>query len=1142
MQTKFGEIHFVTDLDKVQSGNKKFGPIDASKFQVTSSFLLTGKANVYAAVKGKLIILDQISSTGVSDPDHVNAILIPTQKLKTEFTPKIQFIIYRGLKRNSFMNQVGSEWKILPEQDCTTEFMINLYKNVKEKPDVTLENLGYIDYDNVIHNISYFEEHAKNVQVVEIGTQIGECDVELGIDFVLREFRYAFPANFMFSSELVIDLNYDPVSNGKLPGAEPPKILLKRELIQAFLDPTVGYNLFRGHSVSYHENANIKTVSGFQVYNIILKKAFQNKNRIYIDIRNNYDFSLNFYNDNEDENSNTGDKYNLLMAINGSSNSSFEEIPCYFSYWPIIILENIATADPKNYINIKINFLKKYNPNPSFYFDFCFPRETITFANKNESVIEKYNSLNTIDRLVDLPPINNTGPDVEFFVPASTIDKEGVAWIVKLYCLRNFIEPMANVPRLPIHSSSYDNIFGPIEEHRLGVLSFDSLNLPANTKSFIGISKKYIPAGSWNSIPRMVETGVTISDTEIIFSAQDLALNQPSKTFYEGIKAQNSHSQTVSGQSFLDNPKQSFETNTDKKYFKVPLIANDHTAVYSNPIFIFENYYKLHLTKDQILFAQDIIKNNFDTSLHPVSFGFDVNNEQIDDKGRYFGKARLNLYGYDQNGQFLSFNNLGENFTNLYIATIDGKTLTTFDASQMGDIDENYEKSIYTVDEYLKLVREVESKYPHEEPYTDIETQKKYISEILYRIRTHYYGKYDSSSSLKEAPLKYFNRDKFEMAIPDARRIEDFEIKDERGVSYPPDRLTPLQKLSTDTFKQIVRHADENSVNDNPSPYIFDPDGILIIDIGHLLLELDGLINNYNNTGEFYNNFQIYRSNDFTGYIADMFIAAAEERVYKNGEVLVDFLSNFHYPNPDSPNRLERLYEISAPNADLLSDIDPFGIFNAYHYFVIEANSMPSGKEKTLSSLLEFYYDKNVDLTIFNNVPSLKNIPPHYSKRWLNFCREYPCGRGSNAIFGTVDERITMYQGFVEFDMILNKFKWVADLSDIPQDISMNPHISITNLKIRGEVFAHFWYQSSVSKISTVLTGFTGQSSFLKKGTPQKPVRFERPFINSGLADNQTIKGEISDFIGLDSDPAEIEYVMLKFLTWVKTNFEAENP
>ncbi|MBX9850700.1 MAG: hypothetical protein K2X86_02970 [Cytophagaceae bacterium] len=235
------------------------------------------------------------------------------------------------------------------------------------------------------------------------------------------------------------------------------------------------------------------------------------------------------------------------------------------------------------------------------------------------------------------------------------------------------------------------------------------------------------------------------------------------------------------------------------------------------------------------------------------------------------------------------------------------------------------------------------------------------------------------------------------------------------------------------------------------------------------------------------------------------------------------------------------LYAINAPIPDLLSDVDPFGLYNVYKHF---ENSNPP---KKLSFILEYYYDSNFDPNDNINYPCKSN----YKNRWFNFCKAYDCKTIPDQTDHTKRPEyfFNQYQGFIEEEPIgSGNWVWKADDPN---------HISVEILRRRGEIFCSFWYQNVVKGTPAKIFGGFGNATYevngekielLEKGTSEMKARFEKPF-DSSLPypqPNETINRNAdtgySNAIGFFTDSWEVEYIINKFLTYVKANYLNENP
>jgi len=151
----------------------------------------------------------------------------------------------------------------------------------------------------------------------------------------------------------------------------------------------------------------------------------------------------------------------------------------------------------------------------------------------------------------------------------------------------------------------------------------------------------------------------------------------------------------------------------------------------------------------------------------------------------------------------------------------------------------------------------------------------------------------------------YYQGGAFDRLIPGARR-KDGNVT----------RLPSEDKIGADPYRHLAARADENAIQDNPSPYVVLADGTRL-DLGHMLLGLDALIH----TTPPEKPFSTYNvpAIDPASWVADLGIAAVWTEQHEGGG------------QPDSPRKLstpdlDAYYKMSAPDEDLVGDIDSFAL------------------------------------------------------------------------------------------------------------------------------------------------------------------------------------------------------------------------
>jgi hypothetical protein len=183
--------------------------------------------------------------------------------------------------------------------------------------------------------------------------------------------------------------------------------------------------------------------------------------------------------------------------------------------------------------------------------------------------------------------------------------------------------------------------------------------------------------------------------------------------------------------------------------------------------------------------------------------------------------------------------------------------------------------AVIPVDRFVAYLQEAERAFAADSPV-----------ELLSRIRNTYYSGF-----------------LVEQLLPDAR------ARGGRTLHGNP-------RLGRTAYRHLTARADENGVGDNPAPYLLLPSGEQV-DFGHLVLGLDALI--HPRTAVPYSAYGVPNI-DATGWVADVGMASVWTTKHAEGE-----------PDPRASRRLaaadrDAYYRMSAPDADLLGDVDVFAL------------------------------------------------------------------------------------------------------------------------------------------------------------------------------------------------------------------------
>jgi hypothetical protein len=184
--------------------------------------------------------------------------------------------------------------------------------------------------------------------------------------------------------------------------------------------------------------------------------------------------------------------------------------------------------------------------------------------------------------------------------------------------------------------------------------------------------------------------------------------------------------------------------------------------------------------------------------------------------------------------------------------------------------------AVVPVDRFVAYLEEAEHAFPEDSP-----------ADLLSRIRNTYYSGFLVSQLL-----------------PDSR-------------AHGSRTLHGNPRLGRVAHRHLTARADENGVGDNPSPYVLLRSGEQV-DIGHLFLGLEALLHPRTTVP-----FSAYGvpNIDATGWVADVGMASVWTTRHARG-----------VPDPRVSRRLpvadpDAYYLMSAPDADLLGDIDVFAVW-----------------------------------------------------------------------------------------------------------------------------------------------------------------------------------------------------------------------
>lgn len=338
------DFFFYTDYESFisQDAGDRFGPISDSNYRVDSKTNVAASSKAYAVCDGLVFV--QRSTSG-----NLNIILKPLVQPGFNIG-KISYYIYREILPSSLIS--GQNVATRTSNALTEKVWYNQEKtdaNSETGPNTpSIDALG-ISYSatgtgNLLvpdtHTIEsvFLKADENQLPLIKAGDHIGnfvggatKCGFEIIVERVGKDPKMAIGR----SAEHIVTIS-QPLGT-----TDYQKFLhyhLKEEILQ-FLDPAPFFGMFSG----IENGLKIKSTTGAAPTLSNLISKFQNKNRIYLDIRSEYDYSYNYY-------------YQFGTNLGCSSNATHTvaTIPEYNYYtqnmtsgsgygtWPIFIVDNLT--------------------------------------------------------------------------------------------------------------------------------------------------------------------------------------------------------------------------------------------------------------------------------------------------------------------------------------------------------------------------------------------------------------------------------------------------------------------------------------------------------------------------------------------------------------------------------------------------------------------------------------------------------------------------------------------------------------------------------------------------------------------------------------------------------------------------------
>ena len=327
------EFHFFTDTDLLssQTPTQAFGPLQTNptnEFKLTSQHAATGNPKVYAVCDGILLAQED-----TANPGKLNLVLKP-QYQPAFNCPKISYFIYRGIRKSALVD--GNDVSASGTSDLATSIWTsqnarNALTGATDNPPkeaLGLDRMGTHAGTDSFDSVFYNESVNYQLQVVRAGWSMGEFDsASFGLEILLEGLTFHPELDLARQASNIHIVS--PVS-GSPTQAELFWEKHQKEQILNYLDPAAFFGSFYYGTLHSKDSAGIKaTHNGVNVYDHILNPFFAIKDIVFLDIRNDYNQSFDYFGN-----------YGTDIRIAFDDLSTPQTANYYGGDWPLFVIEN----------------------------------------------------------------------------------------------------------------------------------------------------------------------------------------------------------------------------------------------------------------------------------------------------------------------------------------------------------------------------------------------------------------------------------------------------------------------------------------------------------------------------------------------------------------------------------------------------------------------------------------------------------------------------------------------------------------------------------------------------------------------------------------------------------------------------------
>lgn len=376
------DFFFFTEQDAQstpQLTEQAFGPLVNEPLLFESyrvNNLFTVKPNASAiAVTDSIPFVQQCS--GVGNENLVNIVLLPISNPNFNF-PTIKFYVYRGIDKNSLFTNEGVIKQ--PDNSWKTNNILKILHDLQDQINIdnevtgiepTYESLGYhysiigsenFQADEAYLETTIFKEDAIQLPIVKAGCHIGKFtggSIPAGFQMIHDRMGYEPTLGNIRTSDSIIEVTLPSSPDA----ADEFAYAHEKEAILTYIDPTGFYGCAQANGIKVSTYTTISDTEGSKIIASEIVNLFYNKEIVYIDIRNDQNYSYDYY-------KNFGAELRLSYEQNGSEELVVETIN-YNEDWPLLRIsqEELPQKDSLSKIILELPFKGISSDSNRFYFN-----------------------------------------------------------------------------------------------------------------------------------------------------------------------------------------------------------------------------------------------------------------------------------------------------------------------------------------------------------------------------------------------------------------------------------------------------------------------------------------------------------------------------------------------------------------------------------------------------------------------------------------------------------------------------------------------------------------------------------------------------------------------------------------------------